>query len=323
MKHISPANRTVRQPQKLVLTQLKQAWQEWNSSDSGTLGRLIRRLSTTLVLETQIGILAEELQVLVPFDALVYRHTLGNRELVFRTGMGGPHRAEYRLSLEGEVYGTLELHRRTRFSGEELEAIEICLAAAICPVRNACRFLALEQMALTDSLTHIPNRRALDQDLNKTCHLAARHGQAHSLILIDLDHFKAVNDSCGHLVGDQLLQLTADTLRRCLRNSDSVYRYGGEEFAVLLPHTTITCARDVAERIRMALANLTLDGPDAPLRITASCGVAAYLTGDTPEQWLARADEALYQAKQAGRNQTRVFPSIGPEVTSARLADPR
>lgn len=320
MKRISPTNRTEPQPQKLA--RLKQAWQEWNS-DSGVLSRLSRRLSTTLALESQISILAEELQSLVPFDALVYRHSLANREFVFRTGMGGPHRAEYRLSLEGELYGCLELHRRTRFTSEELEAIEICLSVAICPVRNACRFLTLEQMALTDSLTRIPNRRALDQDLNKTCHLANRHGQAHSLILVDLDHFKAVNDTCGHLAGDQLLQLTADTLRRSLRNSDSVYRYGGEEFAVLLPHTTISSAREVAERIRLAVANLTLDRPAAPLKITASCGVAAYLAGDTPEQWVARADEALYRAKKAGRNQTRVFPSINPEARSPRFPGSR
>lgn len=320
MKHISPTSKTEPQPQQLA--RLKQAWQEWNDGDAGVLTRLIRRLTTTLVLETQINILAEELQTLVPFDALVYRHTLASWEFVFRIGMGGPHRTEYRLGLEGEAYGCLELHRRTRFSTEELEAIEICLAAAICPVRNACRFLALEQMALSDSLTHIPNRRALDQDLNKTCHLAQRHGQAHSLVLIDLDHFKSVNDTCGHLVGDQVLQLAADTLRRSLRSSDRVYRYGGEEFAVLLPCTTTTCAREVAERIRLALANLNLDGSNVPLQITASCGVASYLAGDTPEHWLARADQALYQAKQAGRNQTRVFPAIGPASGSARFPDP-
>lgn len=310
MKHVSPTNRAESQAQKLA--RLKQAWHHWNHGDSGVLNRLSRRLSVTLVLESQIGILSEELADFVPFDALVYRHTLGNRELVYRTGMGGPHRAEYRLTLEGENCGFLELHRRTRFTADELEVVEIFLSVAICPIRNACRFLALEQMALTDSLTRIPNRRALDQDLEKTCHLANRHGQSHSLILVDLDHFKSVNDTCGHLIGDQLLQLTADTLRRSLRNSDSVYRYGGEEFAVLPPYTTTESAREVAERIRFALANLTLDRAAESLRITASCGVAGYLAGESPEQWLSRADQALYQAKRAGRNQTRVFPAICP-----------
>jgi diguanylate cyclase (GGDEF)-like protein len=297
------------QPQKLAA--LKQAWQEWNNSPD-VLIRLARRLATTLSLEDQLGVLAEEMADIVPFEAMMYRHTIARQEFVFRTGMGGPHRAEYRLSLEGELYGYLELHRRTRFSEEELEAIEVFIGAAICPIRNACRFIALEQMALTDTLTGVPNRRALDEDLGRICHLANRHNESHSLILVDLDHFKAVNDTHGHLIGDQVLRMSADGLTRTLRNSDRVYRFGGEEFAVLLPHTDAPHAREAAERIRLALASLALDRlVGAPLCITASCGVATHLAGEGPEQWLARADEALYRAKQAGRNQTRVFPSIG------------
>jgi diguanylate cyclase (GGDEF)-like protein len=297
------------QPQKLAA--LKQAWQEWNNSPD-VLIRLARRLATTLSLEDQLGVLAEEMADIVPFEAMMYRHTIARQEFVFRTGMGGPHRAEYRLSLEDELYGYLELHRRTRFSEEELEAIEVFIGAAICPIRNACRFIALEQMALTDTLTGVPNRRALDEDLGRICHLADRHNESHSLILVDLDHFKAVNDTHGHLIGDQVLRMSADGLTRTLRNSDRVYRFGGEEFAVLLPHTDAPHAREAAERIRLALASLALDRlVGAPLCITASCGVATHLAGEGPEQWLARADEALYRAKQAGRNQTRVFPSIG------------
>lgn len=309
MKHISSMTRPGNQPQKLAA--LKQAWQEWNNSPD-VLIRLARRLATTLSLEDQLGVLAEEIADIVPFEAMMYRHTIARQEFVFRTGMGGPHRAEYRLSLEGELYGYLELHRRTRFSEEELEAIEVFIGAAICPIRNACRFIALEQMALTDTLTGVPNRRALDEDLGRICHLANRHNESHSLILVDLDHFKAVNDTHGHLIGDQVLRMSADGLTRTLRNSDRVYRFGGEEFAVLLPHTDAPHAREAAERIRLALASLALDRlVGAPLCITASCGVATHLAGEGPEQWLARADEALYRAKQAGRNQTRVFPAIG------------
>ena len=309
MKHISSMTRPGNQPQKLAA--LKQAWQEWNNSPD-VLIRPARRLATTLSLEDQLGVLAEEMADIVPFEAMMYRHTIARQEFVFRTGMGGPHRAEYRLSLEGELYGYLELHRRTRFSEEELEAIEVFIGAAICPIRNACRFIALEQMALTDTLTGVPNRRALDEDLGRICHLANRHNENHSLILVDLDHFKAVNDTHGHLIGDQVLRMSAAGLTRTLRNSDRVYRFGGEEFAVLLPHTDAPHAREAAERIRLALASLALDRlVGAPLCITASCGVATHLAGESPEQWLARADEALYRAKQAGRNQTRVFPAIG------------
>ena len=112
------------------------------------------------------------------------------------------------------------------------------------------------------------------------------------------------------MVGDHILARTAEKLEQALRNSDTVYRFGGEEFAILLPHTNEQEARDVADRIRAAIESIRVDGGETPLTVTASCGVAMHLTDEQPEQWLARADEALYRAKAAGRNCTRVFASI-------------
>ena len=237
-------------------------------------------------------------------------HRIARQDFVFSTGMGGPHRCEYRLSLEGHQYGTLTLHRRQRFSEEELTGIEMMLSGAICHIRNACQFIAIEQTALTDSLTGIGNKRALDEALQRASAMADRHGAPWSLILCDLDHFKLINDNHGHVVGDHILARTAEKLEQALRNSDTVYRFGGEEFAILLPHTNEQEARDVADRIRAAIESIRVDGGETPLTVTASCGVAMHLTDEQPEQWLARADEALYRAKAAGRNCTRVFASI-------------
>ncbi|MCM0612229.1 GGDEF domain-containing protein [Marinobacter sediminum] len=307
MKHIPSIQRPGSQPQKLAA--LRQAHQDWNSAPD-VFTKLTRRLSTTLSLETQLGILAEELGSIVPFDSLNYHHRVARRDFVFATGMGGPHRCEYRLNLEGVSLGTLTLHRRQKFSEEELQGIEMIIGAAICPLRNACQYLAIEQASLTDSLTGIPNKRAMDESLERTTQLADRHHEDYSLILCDLDHFKSVNDNHGHVVGDHLLQLAAEALERSLRTSDTVYRFGGEEFAILLPHTNDEDAKDVADRIRKAVCDIEIDCGGTKLSITASCGVAMHIEEELPGQWVARADEALYRAKSQGRNCTRVFASI-------------
>lgn len=308
MKNIPKINKSGPQPQKLAA--LRQAHREWNESPD-VLTRLTRRLSTTLNLETQLAILAEEIGSVVPFDCMNYRHQIAAREFVYATGMGGPHRCDYRLNLEGHFYGTLSLSRRQKFTEQELEAIELMLAIAICPVRNACQYITIEQAALTDSLTGVPNKRALDEVLARACSLGNRHGENYSLILCDLDHFKIVNDRYGHVVGDHILKLAAVELEKAIRNSDSVYRFGGEEFAILLPHTDEACAKAVADRIRQFINTISVNCGDTDVSVTTSCGVAQRLPDETAEQWLTRADEALYRAKHHGRDCTRVSAAIG------------
>lgn len=308
MKNIPSIKRTTTQPEDLAA--LRQAFEGWSNTPD-PLTRLTRRLSATLSLETQLGVLAEEMSAIIPFDSLGYRHQIGHRDFVYATGMGGPHRCEYRLNLEGVHYGTLTLNRRQKFSEAELQGIEMVISAAICPLRNACQYITIEQAALTDALTSVPNKRALDEHLQRASRLSDRHGEEYALILCDLDHFKSVNDQHGHVVGDHLLRLTAESIGGAIRNSDSVYRFGGEEFAILLPHTGENEARDVADRIRLAVSSLRVDCGGAELAVTISCGVARHLPEEGASQWIARADEALYRAKDHGRNCTRVFASIG------------
>lgn len=308
MKNIPSIQRSPTQPKDLAA--LRQAYEGWSNAPD-PLTRLTRRLSTSLSLETQLGILAEEIGNTIPFDALNYRHQVARRDFVFATGMGGPHRCEYRLNLEGVCYGTLTLNRRQKFSDDELQGIEMFISAAICPLRNACKFITIEQAALTDALTSIPNKRALDEHLERASLLSDRHGEEYSLILCDLDHFKTVNDQHGHVVGDHLLRLTAEALDNAIRNSDSVYRFGGEEFAILLPHTGEQEAKDVADRVRCAVASIRIDCGGTELSATISCGVARHLPEEGANHWIARADEALYRAKAQGRNCTKVFASIG------------
>ncbi len=291
------------QPHKLAA--LRKANNQWQEAGD-VFSRLSRRMTTSLSLEALVAIFADELAQIIPYDHLLYRNTIGAQEFVYASGLGGQHRCDFRLSLEGVNYGGLTLTRRSRFSEEELEGVEHLLTVAICPIRNACQYTAVQQEAHTDALTNIPNKRALDNALAQGCCLSDRHGNNYTLILCDLDKFKKVNDTHGHVVGDFILQAVAQELAKATRNSDSIYRFGGEEFAVILPHTAETEAHKVADRIREFISRISVNCGDTDVSTTASAGIAMRQKGETPLEWIARADDALYRAKDQGRNCTRV-----------------
>ncbi len=163
------------------------------------------------------------------------------------------------------------------------------------------RLLAeLELLARTDRLSGLLNRRAMEEALDEQLQRGRRHGEPAALLMVDIDHFKRINDAHGHAVGDAAIVALADTLRAGLRSLDRAARWGGEEFLVLLPQQDAAAAWAVAERLRAALA--TLPGPELP-RFTVSVGVAALQRGDREwGDWLKRADGALYAAKAAGRD---------------------
>ncbi|EDY85760.1 diguanylate cyclase [gamma proteobacterium HTCC5015] len=162
----------------------------------------------------------------------------------------------------------------------------------------------VRQLSTTDPLTQVANRRHLLERLNLEISRCERSGHSElSLLMMDLDHFKSINDEHGHLFGDEALRVTARVLREQSRNTDLVGRYGGEEFCLLLPDTGPQGALQIAERCRQALEQADIDREDGEvLHITTSIGLATYQMGDTNESLLHRADEALYQAKEQGRN---------------------
>lgn len=160
----------------------------------------------------------------------------------------------------------------------------------------------LAEMSRTDSLTGLLNRRAFLEGSERELHRAARNGQPGSVVMIDLDHFKEINDRYGHARGDALLKAAASSLRSVLRGEDLVARWGGEEFILFLPNTSGEAALRVAEKARNTLATARHGDDDAGAAITASFGVATHRAGRTLEATIAAADCALYRAKQAGRN---------------------
>jgi diguanylate cyclase (GGDEF)-like protein len=156
--------------------------------------------------------------------------------------------------------------------------------------------------ARTDVLTGLPNRRSFDEELNRRFDQWRRHDVPVSLLLIDIDRFKQVNDQHGHPAGDAVLRWTARLIREAFREMDVPARYGGEEFATILPGTPLNDAANVAERLRAAIAARVFQEGDLTLPITVSIGVATSTVGDDPAKLIERTDEALYTAKQSGRN---------------------
>ena len=156
--------------------------------------------------------------------------------------------------------------------------------------------------ARTDPLTGLANRRALNQELERRLAQFRRQDTPLSLLLIDVDHFKQFNDNHGHQAGDEMLCMMARALRDAVRDMDLATRYGGEEFAIVLPGTNLHDAKCAAERIRRSVAEIELTFRGTKLRDTVSVGLAQAAEMDAPPSLIRRADDALYAAKEAGRN---------------------
>lgn len=214
------------------------------------------------------------------------------------------------LLAKGKVLGVLDFFRATTdaFDDHSVSLLTIVAGQAALAIENAQLFKAQIDLALTDALTELPNRRALDLRLVEEVHRARRFDNELSLLMVDIDHFKEFNDNHGHLLGDHVLKQVARTLRRQLRRVDTVTRFGGEEFCVVLVRTDGSRATEVAEKLRLAVEQRTYARirTDRRLKITVSIGIAT-LTSDIPGplELIDVADTALYQAKHAGRNQVR------------------
>lgn len=157
----------------------------------------------------------------------------------------------------------------------------------------------LSLLASVDSLTNSGNRRALDLNLSEVIASQQRGAYTMCLMLIDLDNFKDVNDNHGHAIGDQILISVSDLIKKHIRVLDSLYRYGGDEFIVMPLNMNINTTKSLAEKIRSIIEQYKFIND---IKITLSIGVAEYKSHDTPESWISRADTALYEAKEGGRN---------------------
>jgi two-component system, cell cycle response regulator len=204
-----------------------------------------------------------------------------------------------------EAIGTLTLISRgtNRFGKDVREMLGIIANQVAVCLQNAGMYKHMETMATTDGLTGLTNHRTFQERAGDLLERAGRHGHRAAVLLTDVDHFKRVNDTYGHPVGDEVLRRVARVLAEAVRKIDIVARYGGEEFAVVLEATDLAGAVKLAERIRQDVARLVIESEQGPFQVTLSCGVAAFPDDATDRETLIeRADHALYHAKESGRN---------------------
>jgi len=258
---------------------------------------LARNLEVARVLQ----VFSNEIGLLVPhsgfsFESRRFHHAL-------RVGVTEQHSLTYHLTVDQMKLGDFSVYRNKPFGSNEVCQLEDLLCALVYPLKNALMYHAALVSARHDPLTGAFNRGAMDQLLEREVSLAQRHQLDLSLLMVDLDGFKQINDRLGHAAGDEVLRQVADTISHRLRDSDVLCRYGGDEFVVVLPQTSREGSIEVAQRVLDGIRRLILQEDLQGFALSASLGLASLKPKEGREQLFARADQAMYQAKQQGKDQ--------------------
>lgn len=232
-----------------------------------------------------------------------YYFTCSDVDTSVKQGVTEGFSANYRLKIQSRLLGELVVFKQTGFSSRELCELEDLLCSLIYPIKNALMYQIALKSAYRDPLTGLNNRTSMEKYLPREIDLAKRHRQSMAILVMDLDGFKQVNDSCGHDVGDHVLREVGQVISNAVRNTDLVYRYGGDEFVGGLAQTDIHGAIDVSERIRSSIDGLDLTDCGDAAHIQVSIGITLVRHIDDFKSAFKRADKALYQAKVNGKNQ--------------------
>ncbi|ODS23739.1 hypothetical protein AB835_07480 [Candidatus Endobugula sertula] len=270
--------------------------------------KLTSLLQTTLKLEPLMELFFGQVQHLLKIHSCHYSH---QKKLIdIQLGKVNTHTADYSLNLENHYLGNIIFSRKQRFTEAELLQIESLLGILVYPLRNALNYRDAIQQALHDPLTGLGNRGALEHTINHQWQMSQRYEQHFSVLMIDIDYFKRVNDTYGHAVGDKVLKEVAKTITTTTRQTDLSYRYGGEEFLVILNKSQPLGAGIIAERIRENISTLDIAVDDTGLntiKVTASVGGSTSHETDSSQTLMQQADEALYYAKKTGRDRVEFF----------------
>ncbi len=275
-------------------------------------------LQTSLDLNKLIEMFAEKLAEFVAHDSLLYINKEEDLELL--VGKPGLNTCTYQVTLLEKSLGEVTISRQKPFDENEIKWFESLLCSLIYPLHNALLYKQAIQSAYKDPVTGVNNRAAMDATLEREVELAHRTGAALSVIMLDIDHFKHINDKYGHLAGDAVLKGVGSCLTECIRRSDIVFRYGGEEFAVILNTTDIDGANFLANRIRVAIEKRNFEYDGLKVNITISAGVALLEKDYEARDLIDAADRALYQAKKAGRNLVVVYDPKNDASTDSASA---
>jgi len=262
--------------------------------------RLAGLLQTSLELDSVLNFFLDATTNVVDFEGAQFKND--DIQYSFQYGKMDRHTCSYRLRLADEFLGEITFSRKRRFSQPDIVQLENLLTQTLYPIRNSILYKRALVASKIDPLTGINNRAAFDNTLVREVERSHRHNLPLSLLVIDIDHFKNVNDTLGHSAGDKILQDLSKCIADTLRSTDTLYRYGGEEFVVILAGTANNGAELVAERLRSEIAHFPFTYNKSKLKITASLGIASLSKRDDAKRLFNKADAALYKAKNAGRN---------------------
>lgn len=278
---------------------------DWIPGDSiGYRFELTNSLQSTLDIEEQLDLFRSFANDLVTVSGLKYQHA--GQEIKIELGKKCKHTCNYKLSTQSEKLGELSFSRSTPFNEIELSELETMMSALVYPIRNALQYRMALQTALRDPLTNTGNRIALDNALHRELQLCKRYDQNLSLMIIDIDFFKNINDTYGHRTGDLVLQQVAGSIQDVTRQTDMTFRYGGEEFVVVMSKTDSEGANIIAERVRDAIEQLTCEVDQQKIKVSVSVGISQLKDKEHIDELFIRADHALYAAKDNGRNQVAI-----------------
>jgi len=258
---------------------------------------LSRHLEVSQIVEAFMAEIASEV------DFCGYRFDCDDIETSIEQGSVEGYSASYRLKMQNQLLGEITLYKRSNFNSHELSELEDLLCSLIYPIKNALMYQIALQSAYRDPLTGLNNRMSMEKYLPREIELAKRHRQSMAILVMDLDGFKQINDNCGHEAGDQVLREVASFISQVVRNTDLVYRYGGDEFVGGLAQTDIHGAVDVCERIRSSIDELDLQECGVAGQVQISIGITLVRHSDNFWSAFKRADKALLQAKLNGKNQ--------------------
>ena len=261
-------------------------------------------LSRHLIIEDILKVFSHEINSLVPHVSYRYVSELHKAQAKF--GKLNTHSLHYHLTIQQMDLGELTIYRKEPFSHNEVCQFEELLCSLVYPLKNALMYLIAITSAYKDPLTNINNRAAMDKLLPREVKLAKRHDQRLAMMIMDLDGFKKINDTCGHDVGDRLLEKIAETVTARLRDTDMLFRYGGDEFVAALPMTEIQGAIDVANRILSGVKQIQVDECLEFPAVGMSIGLSMLHAGDDFSRFFKRVDQALYRAKNSGKHRVVV-----------------
>ncbi len=265
---------------------------------------LAMSLQMSLDVDTLISKFMEHAHAYLLFDGFTFSSTQPEIQINYARQQG--HRCTYNLEIEGVALGVLDVYRGRKYIESELMLLENLLTLLIYPLRNAIQFKKASLLAHCDALTGAKNRSTFDESLDREINLAQRHGQNFTLLVIDIDHFKKINDTYGHSSGDEVLKLVTRTLQDSIRATDMLFRYGGEEFVILLSNSDCQQSSWIADRVLDSVRHINMQLSGQALDLSVSIGMACLDTQDTAKTLFDRADAAMYEAKNEGRNQVKV-----------------